>query len=189
MAGAVTGSQDPPTVMAALTDREKAEILDALITQDTTLAARAGREGRSLLARVEVANVADAVADALLGLDQEELSRHAGRTRYGYVEPTEAAWRLLEAALQPWLDDIARRAGLGFRAAAGQIGLGVLAGLRQADDGGGNDERLLSWAPDFTYEASETVRRQLAALGIELIEADESDACPSHMTVNVAGVR
>jgi hypothetical protein len=176
MAGAVTGSQDPPGVMTALTDREKAEILDALITQDTTLAARASREGCSLLARVEVANVADAVADALLGLDQEELSRHAGRTRYGYVEPTEAAWWLLEAALQPWLDDIARRAGLGFRAPAGQIGLGVLAGLRQADDGGGNDERLLSWAPDFTYEAGETVRRQLAALGIELIEAEESDA-------------
>lgn len=176
MAGAVTASQEKPGVMAALTDREKAEILDTLITKDATLAAHAAREGRSLLARVEVGNVADAVADTLLGLDQEELSRHAGRTRYGYVEPTEAAWWLLEAALQPWLDDIARRVGLGFRGPAGQIGLGVLAGLRQADDGGGNDERLLSWAPDFTYEAGETVRRQLAALGIELIEADASDA-------------
>jgi hypothetical protein len=176
MAGAVTGSQEKPGVVAALTDREKAEILDTLITEDTTLAARASREACSLLARVEVGDVADAVADALLGLDQEELSRHAGRTRYGYVEPTEAAWWLLEAALQPWLDDIARRVGFGFRGPAGQIGLGVLAGLRQADDGGGNDERLLSWAPDFTYEAGETVRRQLAALGIELIEADASDA-------------
>jgi hypothetical protein len=48
--------------------------------------------------------------------------------------------------------------------------------LNRPDDGGGNDERLLSWAPDFTYEAGETVRRQLAALGIELIEAEESDA-------------
>lgn len=176
MAGAVTGSQGTPGVMAALTDHEKAEILDTLITDDTTLAARAGREGRSRLARVEVADVADAVADALLGLDQEELSGHAGRTKHGYVEPTEAAWWLLEAALQPWLDDIARRARLGFSGPAGQIGLGVLAGLRQADDGGANDERLLSWAPDFTYEAGETVRRQLAALGIELVEADASGA-------------
>jgi hypothetical protein len=176
MAGAVTASQEKPGVMAALTDREKAEILDTLTTKDATLAAYAAREGRSLLARVEVGNVADAVADALLGLDQEELSRHAGRTRYGYVEPTEAAWWLLEAAVQPWLDDIARRAGLGFRGPAGHVGLGVLAGLRHADDGGSNDERLLSWAPDFTYEAGETVRRQLAALGIELVEADASDA-------------
>jgi hypothetical protein len=35
MAGAVTGSQEKPGVVAALTDREKAEILDTLITEDT----------------------------------------------------------------------------------------------------------------------------------------------------------
>ncbi|HWF51990.1 MAG TPA: hypothetical protein VG294_15225 [Solirubrobacteraceae bacterium] len=98
-----------------MADYEKAEILDALIVRNATLVARAGREGRRLLARVDVGDVAAAVADALVGLDQEELSQHAGRTRYGYVEPTEAAWMLLEAALQPWLDDIARRARLGFR--------------------------------------------------------------------------
>jgi hypothetical protein len=171
----VTSFEASPAILAVLTDGEKAEILDTLIAQDATLAARARSEGRSLLACVDVADVSGAVADALLGLDQEELSQHAGRTRYGYVEPTEAAWSLLEAALQPWLDDIARRAGLGFDGPAGQMGLGVLAGLQRAEDAGGNDERLLSWAPDFTYEAGETIRRQLAALGITLTEADASE--------------
>jgi hypothetical protein len=109
------GSQETTVILASLADYEKAEILDALIVRNATLVARAGREGRRLLARVDVGDVAAAVADALVGLDQEELSQHAGRTRYGYVEPTEAAWMLLEAALQPWLDDIARRARLGFR--------------------------------------------------------------------------
>jgi hypothetical protein len=108
-------------VLAALTDSEKAEILDRLIAEDATFAERAGREGRSVLARVEIVDVADVVADALLGLDVEELSRHAGRTRYGYVEPTEAAWLLLEAARQPWLDDIVRRAGLGFHSREGAV--------------------------------------------------------------------
>ncbi|MGO9901876.1 MAG: hypothetical protein ACLP0J_19830 [Solirubrobacteraceae bacterium] len=154
-AGGTTISNASP-VLAALTDSEKAEILDTLIAEDATFAERAGREGRSVLARVEIVDVADVVADALLGLDVEELSRHAGRTGYGYVEPAEAAWLLLEAALQPWLDDIVRRAGLGFHSSAEKIGLGVLASLRQAEDSGGNDERLLSWAPDFTYEAGET---------------------------------
>jgi hypothetical protein len=162
--------------LASLTDYEKAQILDALIARNTTLAARADREGRRLLARVDVDDVAATVADAILGLSQEELSQHAGRTRYGYVEPTEAAWMLLEAALQPWLDDIARHAQLGFGVAAAQIGLGVLTGLRQAGDGGGNDERLLSWAPDFTYEAGESVRQQLAAFGIELTDAASVNA-------------
>jgi hypothetical protein len=173
MAGPVTSNAETLVVLAALTDREKAEILDSLIAQDPALAARAGREGRGMLAAVEIDAVASAVADTLLGLDEEELSQHAGRTRYGYVEPTTAAWSLLEAALEPWLDDITRRAGLGFHGPARQIGLGVLQGLEQVDDHGASDELLLSWAPDFTDEARETVLRQLAALGIEPIESEE----------------
>ena len=174
--GAVSSSEADLAVLGVLTDREKAELLDALIAQDATLAARAGREARSRLAAVDIADVAIAVAEELLGLDQEQLSRHAGRTRYGYVKPTEAAWSLLEAALQPWLEDIARRAGLGFDGAACQIGLGVLEGLRQAGDGGGNDERLLSWAPDFTEDARVTVVRRLAALGIEIVDPAAPDS-------------
>ncbi len=71
-------------LLAALADREKAEILDTLIAQDATLASHAEREGRRRLANVEIADVAVAVAVAvgLLGLDQEELSEHAGATRY-----------------------------------------------------------------------------------------------------------
>jgi hypothetical protein len=131
MAGTVTGTPETLALLAVLTDREKAEVLDCLIAQDPTLAVRAGCEGRGVLAAVEIDAVASAVADALLGLDQEELSQHAGRTRYGYVEPTTAAWSLLEAALGPWLEDIARRASLGFHGPARQIGLGVLQGLHK----------------------------------------------------------
>jgi hypothetical protein len=79
----------------------------------------------------------------------------------------------LEAALGPWLEDIARRASLGFHGPARQIGLGVLQGLAHVDDYGGSDKRLLSWAPDFTDEARETVRRQLAGLGIKSLESEE----------------
>ena len=151
--GAVSSSDADLAVLGVLADREKAELLGALIAQDATLAARAGREARSRLAAVDIADVAIVFAEGLLGLDQEELSRHAGGTRDGYVEPTEAAWSLLEVALEPWREDIARRARRGFDRAARQIGLGVLEGLRQAGDGDGNDERLLSWAPDFTEDA------------------------------------
>ncbi len=102
---AVTNHAETLVVLAALTDREKAQVLDRLVAQDPALAARAGREGRVVLAAVEIDAVASGVADALLGLDQEELSQHAGRTRYGYVGPTTAAWLLLEAALEPWLGE------------------------------------------------------------------------------------
>jgi hypothetical protein len=165
----------PLVVLDVLTDTEKAEVLDSLIAQNPALAARAEREGRGVLVAVEIDAVASAVADALLGLDQEELSRHAGRTRHGYVEPTAAAWALLEAALKPWLDDITRRAGLEFDDAARKIALGILHGLEQLDDHGAGDERLLSWVPDFTDEARETVLRQFADLGIKTTESAESE--------------
>ena len=81
--GAASSSEADLAVLGALSDSEKAELLDALIAQDATLAPRAGREARSRLAAVDIGDVAIAVAAELLGLDQEELSRHAGRTRYG----------------------------------------------------------------------------------------------------------
>ena len=99
MAGAVTSNAEPLVVLAALTDREKAEVLDSLIAQDPALAARAEREGRGVLAAVGIDAVASAVADALLGLDQEELSQHAGRTRHGYVEFTDEARETVQRQL------------------------------------------------------------------------------------------
>ena len=79
--GAVSSSETDLAVLGVLTYREKAELRDALIAHDATLAARAGREARRRLAAVDIGDVAIVVAEELLGLDQEELSRHAGRTR------------------------------------------------------------------------------------------------------------
>src|SRR5919109_5147308 len=88
---------------------------------------------RSRLSDVETDGVASAVTAALLALDQEDLAANTGRTRYGYVEPTEAAWSLLEAAVEPWLEDIARRASLGLLDAARRLGLGILEALARID--------------------------------------------------------
>lgn len=74
-----------------------------------------------MLATVVIDDVAYAVSEGLLALDQEELAAHAGRTRYGYVEPTEAAWSLLSQAMNPWLEGVRRRARLGLDEAARQI--------------------------------------------------------------------
>ena len=104
-------------------------MLDELVAVDHELKDRAERAARSRLAQVEADDVANAVAAALLALDQEDLAANAGRTRYGYVEPTEAAWSLLEAAVEPWLEDITRRASLGLTEAARRLGLGTLQAL------------------------------------------------------------
>src|SRR5215210_7718918 len=117
------------------------------MADEVGLERRAEQAGRRLLATVTTGHVASAVAEALLSLDQDDLAAHAGRTRYGYVEPTEAAWWLLERALEPWLEDLARRARLGLEKAPRQLGLGILEGLGAVGGHISDDERLLSWAP------------------------------------------
>lgn len=151
-----------PTALALSTDAEKAAVLSELVKDDRELARRAEHAARSRLERVDADEVATTVSDALLALDQEELSAYAGRTRYGYVEPTEAAWWLLEQALEPWLEDITRRATLALSEAARRLGLGILQGLFRIRDRSGDDGLLLSWAPDFPSEAAERVIRVLS---------------------------
>ena len=108
-------------------------MLDELVAADHELEDRAERAARSRLSagRRPTTSRMPCVA-ALLALDQEDLAANAGRTRYGYVEPTEAAWSLLEAAVEPWLEDITRRASLGLIEAARRLGLGILQALESA---------------------------------------------------------
>jgi hypothetical protein len=120
------------------------------------------------LEEVDGEAVASGLADAVLALDQDELSQYAGPTRYGYVEPTEAAWQLLEQTLEPWLQDITRRADLGLVDAARRLGLGVLEGLERVTEHTRDDELLLAWAPDFPEEAAALVSQTLAEARIDV---------------------
>jgi hypothetical protein len=165
-----------PAALAVASDGEKAAVLDALVAADHELEDRAERAARSRLAQVDTDDVANAVVAALLVLDQEDLAANAGRTRFGYVEPTEAAWSLLEAAVEPWLEDITRRASLGLTEAARRIGLGTLQALQSVDRHMRNDDLLVSWAHDFADETAVRVVQLLSDAGIELTDAERSHA-------------
>lgn len=66
-----------------------------------TLVARAGQEARSRLATVKIADVAIAVAEELLALDHEELSRARWAHEVRIRRADRGAWSLLEATLEP----------------------------------------------------------------------------------------
>jgi hypothetical protein len=102
-------------ILTVLGCGERAAILDELLAGSTRIREAAEDAARRRLGSVDSRRVADEVLEAVVGLDQEELATHAGRTRHGYVELTEAAWMLLERAVEPWIEDIARRAALGLQ--------------------------------------------------------------------------
>src|SRR5271166_1967794 len=154
-------------VLEALSAAEKAAVLDALLAARPDL-----REPDA-----DRVAVADDVESALQGRDIEELNTRAGhRPGRGYIHPAEAADEILDEALQPFLDDLHRRAGLGMRSATAELGAGILLGLYNCRHG--TSETLLEYAPDYAAERASGVVRDCARLGIELPAVELLDLMP-----------
>lgn len=96
--------------------------------------------------------VARDVEETVRALDLDDLHGRAGSHADGYVEPTEAAWNLLEETLDPFLAEMKRHLQGGREREALEVCKGILLGLcglrHEKGDG------LLGWAPDFPEEAA-----------------------------------
>ncbi|MGH3974197.1 MAG: hypothetical protein ACRDS9_12860, partial [Pseudonocardiaceae bacterium] len=132
--------------MAALSVAEKATVLDELLAARPDLQGLAETCAARLMSNEDRSAVASDVADTLRGQDIEELNGHAGyRPGRGYVHPVEAADEILDEALEPFRQDLERRAALGMRTAAIELAVGILLGLYECRDGG--SETLLEYSP------------------------------------------
>jgi hypothetical protein len=140
------------SVLERLKPEEAASVLRRLLAAHPELGAQAERIARSLLHEVTFEAVADEVEEAMRALGLEALNGRAGRHEWGYVEPAEAAWEILEEAVAPFLDDLRRQIELGLEAEALEICKGVVLGLYRVEHGKGGE--LAEWAPDFPAEAA-----------------------------------
>ena len=120
----------PPTpALDALSGAEHARILAELLTSHPELQSEAEDAARRLLDETSVDAIAESVAWALEELPLDALAMRSGRIRgRGYVHETEAAWEILEEAVEPFLADMRRRASLGLGAAV-DVTAGIVAGL------------------------------------------------------------
>ena len=122
-------SGDRPA-LEALSAAEKAAVLDELLAARPDLREPAEAYAVQVMTDADRVAVADDVESALQGRDIEELNTRAGhRPGRGYIHPAEAADEILDEALQPFLDDLHRRAGLGMRSATAELAAGILLGL------------------------------------------------------------
>ena len=154
------------SALASCSNSEKASVLTQLLDEDPTLRTRAEDIARQTLASVDIAAIRDLVVEAILELDTEALANRAGPRRHGYLEPTDAAWQLLEEVIQPWIEDIGRRARLGLREAAADLATALTQALEAAERRADRvDDCLLDqWAPDFPSEAASWVERTFSAV-------------------------
>jgi hypothetical protein len=156
---------------------EKSELLDTLLAARPELREQAeGLAGRRL-AGEDRSVVADEVESALRYHDIDELNGRAGyRPGRGYVDPGEVADEILDEALQPFLDDLARRGELGMTAAAVELAVGIVCGLYACR--GAGSESLLEYSPDYAVERAGDVVDRCAELGLALPVDDLLEAVP-----------
>jgi hypothetical protein len=163
-----------------LTDAERADVLAALLRAHPQLRSEAERLAKGLLDPGDRAQVAGEVTDVLMALHLRDLAERAGRQwGGGYVEPHEAAFELLAEAVQPYLDDMQRRARARSPRAATEIGLGLMLGLyacREVDE----NDRLLTHAglPDAVDDLALQVRSAMTSARLEIPEAWLAEQCP-----------
>lgn len=149
------------SILRRLTPHEAHAVLTRLLAVHPELVAEAEGIAKALIAKVSFEEVADDVEAELRLPNLDELNARAGPSRWGYTPPDEAAWELLEKALQPFVDEMTRYAELGMKEQALEMCRGILAGLyrlRDSSECQRNDEHaVLAWAPDFPLEAATTV--------------------------------
>ncbi len=131
---------------------ECAQVLRELLERHKDLRGEANEIAESLIDDVSVEAVAEDVAYLVGSIDIEELGGRAGKQSWGYVEPSQAAWDLLEESLEDIRADMKRRVEAGMKPPAEKICQGIVLGLHEAD--GTNSDGALGWAPDFPAEAA-----------------------------------
>lgn len=142
-------------VLSHLGAAERAEVLTELLEHHPYLSEEANAIAKDLIDEVSVEAVAEEVTDLVTGTDLDDLNGRAGRHSWGYVEPGEAAWELLEEALSEVRDDMTRRFEAGSVRAAENICHGIVLGLYAAR--GMESDGILGWAPDFPAETAADV--------------------------------
>ncbi len=123
-----------------------------LFKRHRDLRGEANEIAEGLICDVSIETVAEDVAYLVGSIGIEELGGRAGKQSWGYVEPSQAAWDLLEESIEDFRADMKRRFEAGMKPAAEKICQGIVLGLHEAD--GTNSDGALGWAPDFPAEAA-----------------------------------
>ncbi len=138
------------SILDEMTPPGLAAVLQALVKRHPELKAEAEAAAIGMVSASTVEDIAEDVFDGVTSLDLDSLHGRSGSQPWGYVEPSEAAWELLEEPVEKVIADMKRYMQLGLKTAAETICCGIVVGLHKAKSVGADG--LLRWAPDFAEE-------------------------------------
>jgi hypothetical protein len=134
---------------------EAQEVLRAILKAHPNLREEAEGIARSLISEVSFDAIAGEVESELESHDLDELNSRAGKTRWGYVDPGDAAHEILHEAIDPIIDQMQRHLELGLGREALETCKGLVLGLYDVRNK--KNDGCLGWAPDFASQTAEEV--------------------------------
>ncbi|NQS73619.1 MAG: hypothetical protein HQP72_04375 [Methanoculleus sp.] len=137
-------------LLATLSADQAHSVLMRLVYDDPALAARAEEVARDLLEYVDSTAIADILCYELSTLKIEDVWDTSGRTRDGYIDPSDRAWEMLDEVLE-----YLRR---GMPDESRIYALGILLGIRKFQNNSGS--ALLEEVPDYGDDTLELVREE-----------------------------
>lgn len=145
----------PREIIAQLSPGDALSILQSLANSDEELARRIAEMAIAQLSQVDPEEVASALYDGLNALEVEEVWDRAGETRYGYVDPSEAAFQMIDEVIEPLLEELSKYQKLGLNTQANEMCMGLLLGFYQFEHEATSEFK--NWAVDAPISFAETV--------------------------------
>jgi hypothetical protein len=102
-------------LLNSLTRGMAISILSRLCDGDADVEAAVLKMAEADLQRVDADEIAEAVFRSLNALDVVEIYHNAGATYYGYIEPSEYAYEMVENAIGFFAQDIEKYRKLGMK--------------------------------------------------------------------------
>lgn len=139
---------DPDPVYAAvdlIPDHEAKHLLLNLARTVPGVADKVIAYARKQAAAKDHEAIAEAVYSALDSLDVDDLYTHSGRTRDGYVDICDEAWRMIEEEVEEAVTEMKKLQKHGFHKAAREYCIGIMEGAARYRNAGSG---VLEWAVD-----------------------------------------
>ena len=134
---------------------EASRVLRVLLDENPDLTKKAHIIAMTVVGSVDADSIMNDVFCELDSLDVDALSGRSGRTRYGYVEPTDAAWEMFEEELEPFIYEMKKNQQRALPAVAKAYCVGIIKGLRAYEEGSSSD--FSGWVTDAPGEYIHTV--------------------------------
>ena len=126
-----------------------------LVRFSPDIAARAEELAQEFLEDVESEKIAESLADDLSSPEIEDVWETSGRTRYGYIEPCERAYEILEEILYDYNKEMNTYLKRGMTDQSREYCAGIVLGIKRFCEE--SDSGLLDEVPDF-YEEADSIR-------------------------------